>query len=266
MSGNRSSLYVGTVMHDRVVPKRHRFTYGVFAVRLDLDEIDALAGRLRFFSRNRFNLLGFHDRDYGAGESAPIAARVRDLLARGDLAAFGARISVLCYPRLLGFVFNPLSVYFCEDESGRLGAIIYEVSNTFHERKCYVLPVRGEGEVVAQACAKEMYVSPFTAAKGRYEFRIRPPGENVFVGVNFHDESGGVLRTHFDGARRPLTDGAILRLLLRYPLMTLKVVAAIHMEAARLWWKGVPLVERHTSPRFSFTLVESPHRDPSHVK
>ena len=176
------------------------------------------------------------------------------------------RITLLCYPRLLGFVFNPLSVYFCYRQDGRLGSIVYEVSNTFRERKSYVIPVaRDDGGVIAQSCAKEMYVSPYTSRSGSYGFRVLPPGERVVVGVDFSSIDGTVLKTQFRGQRRNLSDWTIAGLVARHPLMTFKVVAGIHIQAARLWLKGVPLVERHVSPAYSFTVVKPTTRDPLHV-
>ena len=173
-----------------------------------------------------------------------------------------SRITLLCYPRLLGFVFNPLSVYFCHGADGALAAIIYEVSNTFGERTSYVIPVPdAAAEMVQQDCAKQMYVSPFTARQGRYAFNVRPPGEAVFVGVDFYEAERAILKTNFSGRRQALTNGALARLVAGHPLMTLKVVAGIHWEAVRLWLKGVPLVERHGSPRYSISIIQHPPRE-----
>lgn len=259
---DQSCAFAGTVVHERVTPKRHAFAYRVFSLCLDVDDIDRLDGRLRWFSRNRRNLMSFYDRDHGRADGQPVGETVRAILADAGLAEAGARILLLCYPRVLGFVFNPLSVYFCYRSDGALGAIIYEVSNTFGERKSYVIPAHPTAQgVVSQRCDKEMYVSPFTDRDGSYAFHVLPPGERVVVGVNLSDAAGLVLITHFTGDRRTLDDRSILSLLLRHPLMTLKVVASIHIEALRLWLKGVPLVTRHTSPPFSYTVISPNLRD-----
>lgn len=257
MSTMACCAYAGMVVHKRLVPTLHAFSYRVFSLSLDVDEIDHLARSLRLFSRNRWNLLSFHDRDHGNRDGTPVASHVRAVLRAAGLEYASGRITLLCYPRLLGFVFNPLSVYFCYRQDGHLGAIVYEVSNTFRERKSYVIPVaQDDGRVIAQSCAKEMYVSPFTSRSGRYGFRVLPPGKTVVVGVDFSSGEGPVLKTHFRGERRNLSDWTIVGLVARHPLMTFKVVVGIHMQATRLWLKGVPLVERHVSPAYSFTVVK----------
>lgn len=261
MKGSASCLYVGTVVHQRVRPRRHRLSYSVFSMCLDVDEIDHVARDVGGFSRNRFNWASFHDRDHGAGDGRPVGEHIRGVLAAAGLAQFGERVQILCYPRILGYVFNPLSVYFCSAASEGPGVIVYEVNNTFGERKSYVIPVAGDGGgIVRQSCAKEMYVSPFTNADGRYTFSVRAPGDegdDLLVGIAFRDAQGAVLNARFQGRRAALTTGGLLVALAGHPLMTLKVIAGIHLEAARLWRKGVPLVPRHVSPSYSFTVAGS---------
>jgi DUF1365 family protein len=260
MSASRSCAYVGHVVHKRLVPRPHAFSYRVFTLCLDVDEIDAVAARLRLLSRGRWNLLSFHDRDHAAGTGEPVGSRARTLLHEAGLGHCGSRIELVCYPRLIGFVFNPLSVYFAYDAAGELGAIIYEVTNTLKERRSYVIPVtsREQGGVVSQTCGKELYVSPFTAGAASYGFHVVPPCERIVVGVDLREQDQPVLKTHFRGERIELSDRAILGLLVRYPLMTFKVVAAIHLQALRLWLKGIPVQPYHASPRYSFTAVTGP--------
>jgi len=152
--------------------------------------------------------------------------------------AKGAR-RVLCYPRILGYVFNPLSVWFCDDEQGRLKAIVYEVHNTYEERHAYVLPVGDDKKLIRHGCSKNLYVSPFLSRDCHYAFRIRPPGEKVAIVIDEEEAGTPILNASFAGEHRALTDGALVRMLLQYPLMTLKVIAAIHFEAVRLMLKGV---------------------------
>lgn len=251
-----AAIYRGEVVHERLRPKHHKLRYRVFSLLVDLDHVAALGKRLRLFSHNRFNLFSFHDRDHGPGDGQDLARHIRALLAQAGLADCGARILLLGYPRMLGYVFNPLSVYFCLDGAGRLGAIAYEVSNTFHERKTYLLAAEGEdGKSLYQKCAKSFYVSPFNTARGTYSFHIQPPDERVGIGVALRDEQGPLMRAHFAGSREPLNDRALARLALRYPLMTLKVIGGIHLEALRLWWKGVPLARRQAAPGYSVDYV-----------
>jgi uncharacterized protein len=223
-------------MHRRLTPRHHRFKYRVFAMLLALDELPQLDRRLKLFKHNRRGLFSFQDRDHGDGRSLNVW--LDDLLAQAGIVASGPR-RVLCYPRILGYVFNPLSVWFCDDETGALKAIVYEVHNTYEERHAYVLPVGEDQRLVRHGCPKAFYVSPFLSRDCGYQFRIRPPGDDVAIAI--HEEEAGkpILNASFAGERRALSDGMLARMLLRYPLMTLKVVFAIHFEAVRLMLKGV---------------------------
>jgi DUF1365 family protein len=262
-----SRAYEGTVLHQRLRPQGHKFTYRVFSMLFDLDEIDRLDASLRLFSRNRFNLFSFHDRDHGGEGCTDTASHVRRLLTDMGFGEACARIRLLCYPRLLGYVFNPLSTYFCHDATGELKLIVYEVTNTHYERKWYVIPAEKRGEnTYAQSCDKELYVSPFTTPTGHYDFRIVAPGREVFVGVDLVEPDGRTLVTWFRGEARALTDRVLLGLWLRHPLMTLKVTVAIHFEAARLWLKGVKVQDRLKSPKFSFSVFTAQKKDVIHVR
>ena len=235
-TAHASALYEGWVMHRRLSPRHHRFKYRVFAMLLELDELKLLDGKLALFKYNRWGLFSFQDRDHGDGR--PLQAWLDDILAQHGIEAGGAR-RVLCYPRILGFVFNPISVWFCDGEDGSLKAIVYEVHNTYEERHAYVLPVGEETGLVRHGCAKNFYVSPFLSRDCRYDFRIRPPGDDVAIVIQEEEAGAPILNASFSGARRALSDGMLARMLLRYPLMTLKVVVAIHFEAVRLMLKGI---------------------------
>lgn len=242
----RSAIYAGKVVHARHRPHAHKLNYRVFSLLLDLDELPLMDATLRLFSHNRFAVFSFHDKDHGLGEKGGLkdwcGTRLRD--AGIELKTDDLRVEMLCYPRIFGYVFNPLTVYFCHDrtDGDRLVAILYEVCNTFHERHTYIIPTPdAEAKTVRHSCGKEMYVSPFVPMDCTYDFRIQPPQEAVQIAINERDAEGDLLFASFSGKRCPLTDGALARSFLSHPLMTLKIMGAIHWEALILWVKGNPL-------------------------
>lgn len=249
-----SALYAGRVMHHRFAPKRHRFIYRVVSMLLDLDEISDGRLKLRLFSLNAFNLFSLHTKDHGDGSSTPLAQQVRTHLSREGLAHYGQRIELLCYPRILGFVFNPLSVYYCYDAEDRLGVILYEVSNTFGERHTYLIPVPSGASIVRQQAKKAFYVSPFMPMSADYQFRMVPPDERVAVCIRQSEQQASLLHAMFTGERQVLNDKALIGVFIKYPLMTLKVVAGIHWEALQLWRKGVRLQPRVKTENHQITL------------
>lgn len=230
-----SGIYVGHVVHQRHRPKKHHLRYRVFSILIDLDELQALT-RLRLFAHNRWGLFSFRDADHGHGAD-PRSWVTAQLAAHGMPAP--ARVRLLCYPRILGYVFNPLSVWFCDDAEGRSLATVYEVHNTFGERHTYVLPATASQEV-----DKAFYVSPFIGEDCRYSFSITPPVDLVRVAINETEAGEPLLYAAFTGKRRNFTDRVLLGLFFSHPLMTLKVTAGIHWEALKLWRKGIP-VHRH---------------------
>lgn len=236
------TLYRGAVMHRRLGAIRHRFRYRVFSVLVDLDRLPALGERLRLFSYNRANVLSFHDRDHGPRDGTPLRPWVEGHLAAAGLGrVVGGRIRLLCFPRLWGYVFNPLSVYFCDDPDGRLAAIVYEVANTFGGRHAYVEPVVGTptpGAIVEQTARKGFYVSPFIADEGRYRFRVLPPADRMLVAILQEAPDGQSLHAVLSGRAAPMDDAGLLRAVATHPLMTLKVIAAIYWQAVRLRLKG----------------------------
>jgi len=250
----RSALYSGQVMHLRLRPVRHQFRYRVFSLLLDLDDLPALASRLRLFSHNRGNLFSFHDRDHGPGEGTGLKAWVQAQLRAAGLAGDGA-VLLQCLPRMFGYVFNPLSVYYCYDRYGRLEALLHQVSNTFGERHSYLLPVvaRTAGGIV-QAVDKALFVSPFNDMDHRYHFQVREPDERLQVVIRQTDRQGNLLFATIAGRRQPLTDAALFRHFLGFPAMTLSIMAAIHWHALRLWLKGVPLARKVPAPAESVSI------------
>jgi DUF1365 family protein len=261
-----SCVYDGQVVHKRLRPATHALSYRVFSLFVDVDRLDQLDADLRLFSRNRFNAVSLYDADHGARDGRTIADHARATLSDAGLAAASVRVMLLCYPRVFGYGFNPISVYYGYDATDRLAAVVYEVNNTFGERRSYVVPITShvpDGTPHAHACTKDLYVSPFTDMEGRYGFRLSEPGATLALGVNLRDANGPVLKTHFRGAVRPLTDTTLARLLWQVPFLTLKVTGAIHYEALRLWLKGVTLTARPAAPKYAVTHVAAATPTPS---
>jgi len=228
-------------MHRRLEPVRHRFRYRVFSMLVEIDGVDALARGLRLLSHNRFNLLSFHDRDHGPRDGAPLRPWVEGHLAAQGIDLAGGPIFLHCFPRLWGFVFNPLSLFFCYHADGRLLAVLHEVKNTFGQQHGYLLavdPARAPGAPILQACAKRFHVSPFIEMEAAYRFRLHEPEARLSILIRQHGRGGEILVATHTARRRPLSDGQLLRAVVAHPLMTFKVVAAIHWEALRLWLKG----------------------------
>ncbi len=252
-----SCLYAGSVTHARLTPTAHSFGYRAFYTLLDLDSIDSVTSRLRLFSRNRGNFISFHDADHLGADGRPLRKKVDALLQDADIDVSGGRILLLCMPRLFGYVFNPISVYFCHDAAGALVCMLYEVRNTFGQRHTYVVPVEADArnaDTVHQTARKLFYVSPFMDMDLTYSFNLLRPTKTVSLGIAAARGDTPVIRTLFVGRREALTDRAILRVLATHPLMTLKVVGAIHWEALRLWLKGLRVKPRPEAPAISVSF------------
>lgn len=247
-----ANLYIGDVMHARMKPVAHRFTYRVFSMLLDADRFDEAHRLSPFFSIGRFNLVAFNPADHGPRDGSSLGDYARRVLRDAGTDTDGARVLLLCYPRILGYSFNPLTVYFVYARDGALLGVLYEVRNTFGEHHTYAAPVR-PGELTAAGLRQErdkiFYVSPFNGLAMRYLFRVRPPGESVALRILETDQDGPLLSATFAGARADLTSRTLLRTFLSLPLMTLKVIAGIHWEALRLYIKGMRLVPRPTPPQ-----------------
>lgn len=257
MSQPASGLYPGLVVHGRTRPKAHALRYRIFMLLLDLDEGPALAKGLRLFGFDTPGAFSFHTRDHGDGSSRPLKAQVEAHLSQAGL-AFGGPIRLLCMPRVLGAVFNPISVYFCHGQDGDLSAILYEVNNTFGDRHSYLIPAPApatEGETLRQAIDKGFYVSPFMDMGLTYAFTIRPPGERVAVSIQVADGEGPLLSASFTGERLALSDRALIGAWLSHPWMTLGVMGAIHWEALKIWLKGGRLRPRPKPPALPVTVA-----------
>jgi len=253
-----SAIYEGDVHHARFRPKRHKLHYRVFSLLLDLDELPALNSRV--FRHNRHALFSFWDKDHGDGRTGTLRTWVEARLREAGHPEATANIRVLCYPRILGYVFNPLTQYYCHDATGTLRVILHEVCNTYGERLTYVIPVKpGDTTRVHQVAPKLHFVSPFVPMDCTYAFDIAPPGQRIRVGIAETDPHGLLLTASFAGTHREFTERELLRLFFRYPLMTLKVTAGIHWEALKLITKGLR-IHPHTKAahKRASVLVKSP--------
>ena len=238
-----SAIFRGIVTHERLRPKRHRLRYDVFTVLVDLDELPELARHGALFGYNRTALLSFFDRDHGPTTGEPLRPWVEDRMREAGVEPDGGAIRRLCYPRILGYVFNPLSVYFCYRVDGALSAILYEVCNTFTERHVYVIPAEGDDRpVIRQSCDKRLYVSPFIEMATTYHFRIVPPSDRLNIAIRQEDAEGVLFAAAFGGERVPLNRRTLAGALMAFPFLTAKVIAAIHWEALLLWAKGLRVI------------------------
>ena len=243
-------LYDGTVMHQRMKPFTHRFSYKVWSLLADIDRLSELKKCSRFFSHNRFNIFAFFDKDFGPDDGSSLRTHIDRLLAEAKLAP-PERIFLLCYPRVLGYTFNPIAVYYCFDAFGTLMAMVYEVRNTFGDKHSYVVPVIAQTNNPAslrQERGKLLYVSPFLGFGLTYRFRLSAPADRLLFRILEVDEGGPVLAASFSASQRKLTSRTLFSACLSAPLLGLKVMALIHWEALKLWVKGARLVTRPPAP------------------
>jgi len=257
MSILQSSLYQTCIQHRRRRPKKHKLKYGAFYLLLDIDELDRLHRKLKWFSYNSFNIFSFHDCDHGPGTNEPLRPWLEHHLNEAGVDPDGGRIETLCLPRILGYVFNPITVYYCYNANGDLQAIMYEVSNTFGQRHSYLFTVDEKtGELIRHSCEKRFYVSPFIDVSGHYEFRLRKPASDLYLHIRQSDADGPLLDAWVNGSKSHISDRNLLLCLIRYPLLSLKVVAGIHWEALQLWLKGVGLTARPEAPPEPVTIIQ----------
>lgn len=247
-----AALYVGETVHRRLSPKPHKFRYSLFQLLLDIDHLDEDLAGLRVLRRGRFGLFSIDDRDHGWRDGRSLRSWVETRLAETGVAATAHRIQLLTFPRVLGFVFNPISLLYVRDAGGALEAVIYEVNSTFGQTHAYVAPAAGHGPQ-RQVADKRLFVSPFFAVDGDYRFDVTPPTRRLNLSIVRSTDGRPVFTATLTALRKPLNDRRLLGLFVRMPLMTLKVVAAIHWEALRLFLKGIPLVSRPASPDIGFS-------------
>ena len=245
----RSALYQGRVSHRRLEAPAHGFRYRVYMTLVDLDELPLLDRGLRLFGNERPRPVSFRRADHLDGTAVPLREQLAERARAQGATLPRGRVELLTHCRTLGHVFNPVSFFYCYDESDRLSLVLAEVNNTYGDRHGYVLPVAGGSPGPSSAFAwqrkKLMHVSPFRPPDaGTYAFEAPPPAERIEVSIDLTRGGQTAIATRLSLERRPLTDAALAAALTRYPLMTLQVVGAIHWEALRLWWKGARFFPR----------------------
>ena len=242
----RSCLYEGQVVHDRRTPVRNLFRYGVYMWLVDLDELGALDKRLWPFGADRRALTTIRSRDHLGDPGRSIRENVDAYLGLHGIDLAGGAVELLTNARVLGYVFNPLSVFYCHGPDGELRCVIAEVHNTHGERHCYLLHPGGRGLAETE---KEFYVSPFLTVDGRYRMAFAPPADRLAVHMSLEQGGERIFAASLTGTRLPLTNSSLTRMLVRYPLMTAKVTTLIHLQGLRLHRRGVAHVRRPPHPR-----------------
>ena len=231
-----SCIYNGEVNHTRFKPVKHFLNYKTFSLFIDLDEIQQLDKSISIFSHNKFNIFSFYNKDHGERDGNCLKKWVISNLKKYKIEGNISKIKILCYPRIFGYVFNPLSIFYCY-ENEKLKSIFYEVKNTFNEQHTYIFKIK-DGEEIKQKCKKKFYVSPFMDMETFYNFKLIDPNQRLSVMIKQTDAEGTVLTATQTGDKKEFNFKQLLINFFRYPLMTLKIISSIHFEALLLWKKG----------------------------
>jgi DUF1365 family protein len=257
----RSCLYECRVMHHRLAPKENRFTYHLFFFYLDLDDIPSVCKKIAGFSHNKFNLYSFRDRDHltvlgGGSVKQNLAAY---LSQHGVHFPENGRAILLTLPRVLGYIFNPVSFYFCFDTAGVPLCAVAQVGNTFGEMKPYLVARPGSDGVFRLRTPKHFYVSPFSALDLDFDFKLRPPGEELEIHIDDWQGETRILLSSLTGTRVPLTTARLVWLTLKFPLVTLKVIFLIHWQALLLWLKRLPYHSKAANKHLQSDVLNPHH-------
>ena len=249
-----SYIYSGNVVHKRFKPKIHFFKYKVFSLLIDLSELELLDKNLKIFSYNKFNIVSFYDRDHGARDGSSIKEWVIDNLKKNNIDNENIQIKLLCYPRIFGYVFNPLSVFYIYDNNSNLISVLYEVKNTFGEQHTYIFKTDIDQNLIQHMCKKKFHVSPFIEMDCIYFFRLLKPGKKISVIIDQNDKDGKILYASQDGVRSEISNANFVKSYLKHPLMTFKIILAIHFEAFKLWSKGIKFIKKTLKIKNNITI------------
>lgn len=250
-----SALYAGRVRHTRLDPFSHRFEYRVYYGLFDIDQLDELERNNRLFSMGRFNMFSLRRRDHGPQDGSDWRLWAERLLADAGVDIRGGQIMLLAFPRILGYAFNPISVWYCYDSAGKLRGVLHEVRNTFGHRHTYVAAV--DSDRPAHSFGKKLHVSPFNDMDEEYSFTLSQPGDRLTIAIDHAAKDKTKFRAGMALRRLPLDDRNLARLFVTHPLLTLKVIFGIHYQALRLWLKGAKYRPIPAPPATAFTVVAS---------
>ncbi len=250
-----SIIYNGKVIHRRFKPKEHYFKYNVFSLLIDIDELEIIENKIKIFSYNKFNIISFFEKDHGPRDGTSLKEWVIKNLNDIGIDNDRIQIKLFCYPRIFGYVFNPLSVFFIYDENTRLISILYEVKNTFGEQHTYIFKTDDE-KVIVNDCTKKFHVSPFIEMECHYYFRVLKPSDKISVIIDQKDKDGKLLYASQDGKAKELNEKNLLVSFISHPLMTFKIIAAIHYEALKLWLKGIKLIKKKFKIKNNISIEE----------
>lgn len=251
--GINSSMYLSDVVHIRTAPTFHKFKYKVFNFYLDLEEIPKLVSSSFFFSYNRFNLFSFYDKDHIQMGKSTCIENVKEFAKQSGVTQEIESVKLLTNLRVLGYVFNPVSFYFCFDRVGKLVCAIPEVGNTFGEIKPYLgLLNKNTKQTIADPDVyirepKNFYVSPFIPLDSEFEFRLNVPEETLKIGVDSYESGERILTTSFIGKKKFFSTLNLVKLFAQFPLITVKVIALIHWQAMWLWLKKIPYIKKNNN-------------------
>ena len=249
-----SYIYAGTVIHKRFKPKVHSFNYSVFSLLIDLSELDLMNNNLRIFSYNKFNIVSFYSKDHGPRDGSSLRNWVIENLKKNNIEIEGIQIKLLCYPRIFGYVFNPLSVFYIYNKNSELISILYEVKNTFGEQHTYIFKTKKNENLIQHICKKKFHVSPFIKMDCIYFFRLLKPGNRVSVIIDLQDQEGKILFASQDGEKSELNNKNLIRSYIKHPLMSFKIIVAIHFEAFKLWSKGIKFIKKKIKIKNNITI------------
>ena len=249
-----SSIYNGQVIHKRFKPKVHYFKYNVFSLLIDLSELEILDKKVNFFSYNKVNLISFYDKDHGERNGSSLVEWVHNNLKKNTISTDDIKIKILCYPRIFGFVFNPLSVFYVYNLNDQLISILYEVKNTFDEQHTYIFRVEKDANLIQNNCSKKFHVSPFIEMDCNYFFQLLKPGNKISVIIDQYDAQDKILYASQDGVRSDFNTKCLIKSYLKHPIMTFKIILAIHYEAFKLWTKGIKFIKKKIKIKNNITI------------